>query len=68
MALKTGRTSLNNLILESSPGDKNIKFKISSTAINYNLVQHLDSIAYADLIISVDFRWCKPGEIQIDNI
>jgi hypothetical protein len=67
-AIQGGRTTLSNTILESSPGDTGIEFKLKSTSIDYELVQYLDSVAYADQILSVDFRWCKPGEIQIDTI
>jgi len=67
-AIKQGIGILNNTILESSPGDKNVQFKLKSTAIDYEVVQHLDPVAYADQIINVDFRWCKPGEVEIDTI
>jgi hypothetical protein len=67
-AIQGGKATLSSTILESSPGDENIEYKLKSTSIDYELVQYLDPVAYADQILSVDFRWCKPGEIQIDTV
>jgi hypothetical protein len=67
-AIIAGKATLSTTILESSPGDENINFKLSSTSIDYDLVQHLDSVEYADQVLDVNFRWCKPGEIQIGTV
>jgi hypothetical protein len=56
-ALVKGRTTFSNIIFKSSPGAKNVKFKISTTQINYRKIQFLNSEKYADQILTVNFRW-----------
>ena len=41
---------------------------MSSSSIDYDTIQFLDPIAYADQIINVNFRWWKPGEIEVGSI
>ena len=52
----------------AAPGRSNVHYLIKSSAINYEMVQHIDSVKYAYQVISINFRWCRPGEIQIGNI
>ena len=52
----------------ASPGKGNVKFKLTSSEIDYQMIKYLDPVKYADQIITVNFRWCMPGEIQIENI
>ena len=52
----------------AAPGRSNVHYLIKSSAINYGIVQHIDPVKYAEQIISVNFRWCEPGEIQRGNI
>ena len=52
----------------ASPGLSDVKFLIRSSAIDYEMVQEIDPVKYADQVISVNFRWCQPGEIQIGNV
>jgi hypothetical protein len=56
-ALVKGKATISSIIFKSSPGAKNIKFKISSKQINYKKVQFLNSEKYADQILTVNFRW-----------
>jgi hypothetical protein len=57
VTFKNGRATFINTIFVAKPGAKNVKFKISSSAINYKVLQYLDPVKYADQIISVNFRW-----------
>jgi hypothetical protein len=68
VTLKNGKATFTNTRFYAKPGKTNVKFKLESTAINYKLVQYLDPVKYADQIFTVNFRWCKPGEIQIEDI
>ena len=68
VTLKDGKATFKSTVFYASPGKTNVKFKIESSAINKKMTQYLDSVKYADQIISVNFRWCKPGEIQIEDI
>jgi hypothetical protein len=67
-ALVNGTGTLKSVILESSPGDEMIKFKLKSSVIDSTLVKKINPVLYGDQFLDVDFRWCKPGEIQIDTI
>ena len=68
VTLEHGKATFTNTVFYASPGKTNVKFRIESSAINKKMTQYLDSVKYADQIISVNFRWCKPGEIQIGDI
>lgn len=65
--LYRGRAVFTNTIFIAKPGQKNVQFKLSSLAVNYAVLQFLDPVKYADQIISVNFRWCKPGEIEVGD-
>ena len=67
VTLKHGKATFTNTVFYASPGKTNVKFRIESSAINKKMTQYLDASKYADQIISINFRWCKPGEIQIGN-
>ena len=65
--LTNGRATFSNTIFTASPGRSNVKFLVKSSAINYKVVQFIDKVEYASQYINVNFRWWKPGEIQIGN-
>lgn len=67
-AITKGQATLGNLILESNPGDTDVEFLIKSSEIDYTMVQYLEPVEYADLVIKASFRWCHPGEIQINTV
>ena len=56
-AIVNGKATFSHTILRASPGKTNVKFKLSATPINYKVVQYLNPEAYADQIITVNFRW-----------
>ena len=66
--LTQGRANFTNTLFTAAPGRRGVKFRLVSSAIDYTVIQHLDPVKYADQIVTVNFRWCKPGEIQIGNI
>lgn len=68
VTLKDGKATFTGTRFYAKPGRTNVKFKLESSAIDYKVIQYLDPVKYADQIITVNFRWCKPGEIQIENI
>jgi hypothetical protein len=57
ITLKNGKATFTNTIFLASPGAKNVKYLLSSSAIDYKVLQYLDPVKYADQIISVNFRW-----------
>jgi hypothetical protein len=57
VTFKIGRATFTNTIFMAKLGAKNVKFKISSSAINYKVLQYLNPVKYVDQIISVNFRW-----------
>ena len=67
VTLNKGMVTFSDTIFEAAPGMQDVKFRLASSAIDYNVLQYLDPVKYADQIISVNFRWCKPGEIQDGN-
>jgi hypothetical protein len=52
-----GKATFTNTIFTSSPGNQRVEIKITSTAINYEILQHIDPVKYADQIIKLNFRW-----------
>lgn len=68
VVLNKGRASFVETTLYASPGKENVKFKLSSSAIDYNMVNYLDSMQYETQTLLINFRWCKPGEIVISDV
>ena len=54
--------------LTAAPGLDGIEFLLFSSAIDYDMIKHIDPEKYPDQVFTVNFRWCKPGEIQRGNI
>jgi hypothetical protein len=52
-----GTTTFTNTIFTSSPGNQRVEIKITSTAIDYKMLQRIDPVKYADQIINLNFRW-----------
>ena len=65
--LNRGVANFSSTIFTASPGRSKVKFLVKSSAINYKIVQYIDKVKYANQYINVNFRWCKPGEIQVGN-
>jgi len=63
-----GIGSFTESIFQASPGRTGVRYLMTSSAINYEMLQYLDKNTYTQQIFTVDFRWCKPGEIQIGDI
>ena len=68
VGITNGLGTFTSIQFNASPGKGNVKFKLTSSEIHYQMIKYLDPVKYADQIITVNFRWCTPGEIQIENI
>ena len=68
VGITNGLGTFTSIQFNASPGKGNVKFKLTSSEIHYQMIKYLDPVKYADQIITVNFRWCMPGEIQIENI
>jgi hypothetical protein len=66
-SLKNGVARFTESIFTADPGSKNVKYLLRTNAIDYDKVQYLDAEKYKDQTFVVNFRWCKPGEIQAGN-
>ena len=64
--LRNGVATFNNLIFNTQPGSTNIQFIASSKAIDSIKVKEVYGSVSSNLI-SVNFRFCKPGEIQLSD-
>jgi hypothetical protein len=67
VTLVNGKASFTGTVFHASPGRANVNFIVSSSAINYDMVEFLDSMTYKTQIITINFRWCKPGEIEVGD-
>lgn len=65
--LTNGVAKFTSTVFVASPGRSNVKFLVKSSAVNYEVVQYIDKVKYASQYITVNFRWCKPGEIQVGD-
>ena len=68
VGITSGTGTFTAIQFNASPGKGNVKFKLTSSVIDYKMIKFLDPVKYADQIITVNFRWWMPGEIQIGNI
>ena len=64
--LRNGVATFNNLIFNTQPGSTNIQFIASSKAIDSVKVKEVYG-SVSNNLISVNFRFCKPGEIQLSD-
>jgi hypothetical protein len=68
VSLVNGKATFTQTVFNASPGKEDVNFEISCTAINYDMVEFLDSTEYGTQFITINFRWCKPGEIISGNV
>jgi hypothetical protein len=68
LAVVNGTGKLDSTVFTSMPGSKNVEFLLRSPSINYRVVQYIDPVKYKNQTISIDFRYCRPGEYQIGDI
>jgi hypothetical protein len=67
VTLTNGKAIFKQTVFNAAPGQEDVNFEISSTAINYDMVKFLDSMSFEVQLITINFRWCKPGEIISGN-
>ena len=60
-------TSFDSLVFVSASGTSNVLYDVTSKAIDSSKVRDVFGQTINDTTISVNFRYCKPGEVNTDN-
>ena len=60
--LRNGIATFTNIVAIAAPGSQNVQFKITSKAITNNKASVLLSQNNINNILTMNFRYCKPGE------
>jgi hypothetical protein len=63
-----GVAIFDDLIFQSAPGDTNIEFEVTSSALDEIVLQLQYNSNWTQSPIVVSFRYCQPGEIERENI
>ena len=63
--LMMGQAEFNNLQFQYRPGQANVEYLATCDLIDDDKVSYLNLSASST--INVSFRYCKPGEIEVDN-
>ena len=58
----SGVAQMNEIILISPPGSKNVVFSLNSNTINLDIAKAVYGSDYALPLIYASFRYCRPGE------
>jgi hypothetical protein len=66
--LRSGVATFDNIIFVSAPGEKGIKFKMNSKAIDSNKIFEMYDSSVSDSDIDTDFRFWMPGEAINSNV
>ena len=64
---KSGVGTFSTTVFVGEPGKTNVRYTIKSYAINYNALKYVDPEYSIEQVLTVSFRWCKPGEYQLQN-
>ena len=64
--LRSGIASFNNLIINTKPGSQNIQNQASSKSIDSLKIKEVYGVVGSNIIYS-NFRFCKPGEIELTD-
>ena len=62
-----GIATFSSTIFVGAPGKNNVRYTIKSYAINYNALKYVDPEYSKEQILTVSFRYCRPGEYQNQN-
>ena len=65
--LVNGISTFDEFISITDPGSTNVEFKLTSKAIDSDKVKDVLGLNVSDNILSIDFRYCKPGEYILNN-
>jgi hypothetical protein len=65
--LRNGTASFTSLVASAKPGMNNVIFQASSKAIDSTKIKNVFGAALSNNSIKMNFRYCKPGEIQLDS-
>ena len=63
--LTMGQAQFDNLQFQYRPGQANVEYLATCDLIDDDKVSYLNLSASST--INVSFRYCKPGEIEVDN-
>lgn len=64
--LKNGVSSFDNIIAVSAPGKQNIQYQANCKAIDKTLILDIFGAPISDNLITMNFRFCKQGEMKLD--
>ena len=64
--LRNGVATFSNLIVNTKPGSTNMQFQATTSAIDSIKVKEVYG-SVSNNLISTNFRFCKPGEIQLSD-
>ena len=64
--LRSGVATFSNLIVNTKPGSTNMQFQATTNAIDSSKVKEVYG-SVSNNLISANFRFCKPGEIQLSD-
>jgi hypothetical protein len=67
IVLVKGQGIMSSTIFISKPGSNEIPFELKSSVINYGMINEIAAQTYPQQIMNVNFRWCRPGEIEISG-
>ena len=63
-----GQALFDEIAFSSLPGTTNVQYKLDSSGLDKDILRRQYGNGYTQNNIVVDFRFCKPGEIQTNNI
>ena len=67
VVLNNGIATFSSTIFVGAPGKAKARYTIKSYAINYNALKYIAPEYSTEQVLTVSFRWCRPGEYQLQN-
>lgn len=67
LKVKSGEATFSDIIFKHKPGSTGIRFNVASSAVDIEMLKKEYGDSYELEHLSIDFRWCKPGEIIYDD-
>ena len=67
VAVSQGSASFDEVIFSAKPGSNNVKFEITSTAIDNDILELQYNGAVYENNINTSFRYCQSGEIEVND-
>ena len=66
--LMNGKVDFTDIVFESMPGKRQVEYEVVSNAISIDKLRFIINPGHSNLLLSLDFRECTPGEAQINTI